>query len=304
MVRLVVAVSSVCKLLRDIISWPREVNMQRNWTMKMATTAVLHRTWRLAPLWLAASCLAWLTACGGGAVSTSDATATDDAAADVATVDSTPGTDAAADSAEDSVDAALDVASDAITDQSDVQKADTPGSTETCNGLDDDLDGIVDNPSACWKTVYRFQAANGARCWGTSDKTPPVGCSGYTYEVEAFIVAATAVPNTFEGRQCSAGTDHIIVPFGSTDYDALVATGHDCSVSLGFFYKLGTAPASGHTPWANTCSLYRFSFSTPDGGAHLFTRGADSLTGMTCETPARADVFSNFACFSSKPDGC
>ncbi len=178
------------------------------------------------------------------------------------------------------------------------------GACETCNGVDDDLDGIVDNPASCWKTVYRFQAANGARCWGTSDVSPPIGCAGYTYEIEAFIVSSSAGPNKFEGRQCSSGPDHILVGYGTADFNALVSVGYDCSVSLGYFYQLGAAPPSGHTPWANTCPLYRFSFSTSGGGAHLFTRGADGLNGMSCEPPARADVFSNASCFGAKPSGC
>lgn len=179
------------------------------------------------------------------------------------------------------------------------------GSCEVCNGVDDDGNGIVDDPSSCWKAVYRFvQTSTGARCWGPSSSTPPTGCSGYTYELEAFIVAANQVPNTYEARQCSKLTDHIIVPYGSNDYNALVSSGHDCSVSLGYFFNLGTAPASGHTPWANTCPLYRFSYSASGNGAHLFTRGADTVTGMSCEAPARADVFTNFGCFPSKPSGC
>jgi hypothetical protein len=134
---------------------------------------------------------------------------------------------------------------------------------------------------------------------------PGPGCSGYTKEIEAFIVRANPLSGlTFEGRQCSKATDHIIVPGGSSDMSDLQADGYDCTVSLGYFYNLGSAPASGHTPWKNTCSLWRFRYETTGGGAHFFTRGADNTSAMTCEVPARAQVFSDEDCFSGTPSGC
>jgi len=176
---------------------------------------------------------------------------------------------------------------------------------EICNGLDDNNNGLTDDDASCWQAIYRFEdSGTGARCWGKSSSTPPSACSGYQVEIEAFIVASQNVPGTFLGKQCSKGTDHIIVPNGSSDYNALISAGYSCSYSLGYFYNLGSAPSSGTTPWTNTCDLWRFSFSTTGGGAHLFTRGADDLTGMTCEPPARSEVFSDFSCFSGTPSGC
>ncbi len=177
---------------------------------------------------------------------------------------------------------------------------------ETCDGVDNDGNGVVDDLASCWKVVYRFvEPSTGARCWGNTYGSPPAKCSGYVPDVEAFIVRTNQVPNTFEGRQCSKATDHIITPYDTTlnsDYDQLVKAGYDCTVSLGYFHLLGTGPSS--TPWSHTCPLYRFRFTTSGGGAHLFTRGADDLTGMSCEGPARADVFTNFDCFPTVPSGC
>ena len=171
---------------------------------------------------------------------------------------------------------------------------------ETCNGLDDDGNGVADDPPECWKAVYRFNNSAGYRCWGLNPASPPAKCSGYKLEIEAFIVASQPVQNTFDARQCSKLNDHIITPFGSSDYNALVGAGYDCSLSLGYFYYLNTGPSK--TPWGNKCPLYRF-FMTSNNG-HFFTRGADAVGGMKCEPPARADVFTNSPCFSSKPSGC
>jgi hypothetical protein len=179
------------------------------------------------------------------------------------------------------------------------------GTCEVCDGIDNDLNGKIDDLPACWKAVYRFlDPVTGARCLGPTPGSPPSQCASYAQEIEAFIVRTNPVANTFEGRQCSKSTDHIIVPMGSADYNALLGAGYDCSLSLGYFYNAGTAPPSGQTPWTNTCRLWRFSYSASGSGAHLFTRGADNLAGMTCEPPARADVFSNFSCFAGTPSGC
>jgi hypothetical protein len=180
---------------------------------------------------------------------------------------------------------------------------------ETCNGIDDDCNGIVDDPAGCWRAIYRFQnnaQPLAARCLAPTT-SPPSTCSGYSLEIEAFIVATTPVPGTYHAVQCSKLTDHIVVQQGSSDYNALVSAGYNCTtVDLGYIYNLGQAHASGTTPWTNTCNLWRFSYtvSGTSNGAHLFTRGADDLTNMTCEPPARGQVFTNFSCFSGIPPGC
>ena len=176
---------------------------------------------------------------------------------------------------------------------------------EVCNGVDDDGNGLIDDDGSCWKAVYRLRdPSTGARCWTLDVVNKPAACSSYVYEVEAFIVRANSVPGTYEARQCSKLTDHIIVPNGSADMSSLQGVGYNCSLSLGYIYNVGAAPASSQVHWTNTCKLWRFRYTAGGTGAHLFTRGADDLTSMTCEPPARGEVFSNFACFTGTPSGC
>jgi hypothetical protein len=181
------------------------------------------------------------------------------------------------------------------------------GAPESCDGSDENCDGIVDDPAICWVAIYRFSdPATGAVCWN-SDVIPPAACAGYAYDIESWIVPASGVPGTFEARQCSLATDHIVTPYDITagsDYQSLLAAGYDCSLRLGYPYALGAGPSGVSLPFANKCPLYRFSFNTAGGGAHLFSRGADNLAGKTCEPPARAEVLTDFACFASAPAGC
>lgn len=179
---------------------------------------------------------------------------------------------------------------------------------ESCNGRDDDCDGVIDDDVAgCWRTIYRFETSRGwtpeARCLGTSRSAPPA-CSTYSYEREAFIIHATRVAGTFEARQCSLGTDHIVVDDRTGDRAALETAGYNCSLVLGYPYIRGSGPPAHQVPFSHTCPLYRFRFSTPEGGAHLFTRGPELMGDLTCEAPARADVHSTVGCFAGVPAGC
>ncbi len=179
-----------------------------------------------------------------------------------------------------------------------------PGASESCDDEDNDCDGIIDDNTSCWKAIYRFiDPVSGAHCWD-DDTTAPSACSGYTYELEAWIARANSSSNTWQAVQCSSGTDHIILEKYSSDYYALTSAGYSCSINLGYVYDLGAAPTS-TTPYANTCDLYRFSGTTHTGtGEHLFTRGGDSTSGYTCEPPARGEVMTDHTCFSSAPSGC
>ena len=173
--------------------------------------------------------------------------------------------------------------------------------TETCNGIDDDGNGIVDDPASCWRTIYRFKhPTNEARCWNTTT-TAPSTCASYQYEREAFLVRTTQVSNTFELVQCSKLTDHILVNKASSDPTELEDVGYDCSLSLGYVYTLGTIP---NTPWPYECPLYRFAYQAGGSGAHLFATGNELFGGMSCEPPARASVPSNQECLSSIPSDC
>ncbi len=200
-------------------------------------------------------------------------------------------------------DADADSDADTDTDADADADADTdPGPSETCNGVDDDGNGIVDDPSSCWTAVYRFvDSRTGARCWNTST-TAPTGCTGYSYEIEAWIEPSTSISGTWAVRQCSKSTDHILVEKGSSDQTSLENAGYDCSVSLGYMFDLGDAPST--TPFANTCPVWRFSYDASGTGAHMFTRGADDTSGMTCEVPARGEVVTDAECFATYPTGC
>ena len=174
--------------------------------------------------------------------------------------------------------------------------------SEICNGYDDDGNGIVDDPWNCWRAIYRFQNVAGARCLGTGT-TAPSTCSGYSLEIEAFVVAVNPVPGTYRAMQCSKQSDHIVVEYGTSDYTSLRNAGYDCNLQLGYIYRSGQAPWN--TLFSRVCDLRRFRYTVSGGlGAHLFTRGPENLTGMTCEAPARGQVLTNSTCFSGTPSGC
>lgn len=176
--------------------------------------------------------------------------------------------------------------------------------SETCNGIDDNLDGIIDNLSSCWTTIYRFQdPKTGARCWNNST-SPPNGYQNYLYEIEAWVSPSYQIPNTFELVQCSKQTDHILIEKNSNNYDSLIKAGYQKTANLGYVWTnngvshSNTYLARGYT----VCKVYRLSYTLSGGsGAHLFTRGADNVANMTCEMPPRFEVITNHTIFSNPP---
>lgn len=173
--------------------------------------------------------------------------------------------------------------------------------TESCNGRDDDGNGVVDDPFSCWRAIYRFvQDSTGARCLGPS-LTVPTQCPGYRFEREAFIVATTASADAYRAVQCSRGTDHIVVDSDSSDRNDLIAARYDCSLELGYIYR----NSPGRTPFSNVCPLWRYRYTVSGGsGAHLFTRGNDAVSAFTCEPPARGWVTTGDTCFGTRAPGC
>jgi len=175
---------------------------------------------------------------------------------------------------------------------------------ETCNGIDDDSDGIIDNQSSCWQAIYRFiDPTTGARCWNNST-SPPTGLENYQYEIEAWVSSTNPIPNTFELVQCSKLTDNILLERNSEDYNSLINAGYKETASLGFvWYNGGVAHENKYLNNSyKVCKVYRFSYMTNNGNsAHLFTRGADDLTNMQCEMPPRFEVITTNQIFASPP---
>jgi len=174
---------------------------------------------------------------------------------------------------------------------------------EIANGIDDDANGLIDDCASCWIAIYRFRDPNtGARMWNNIT-TPPAAYSGYVYEIEAWVAATNPIPNTFHVVQCSKLTDHILVEKNSADYQALINAGYTQTADLGYAWRLNAVDRSKKYLGTNynVCPVYRFSYSANGLGAHLFTRGADNLTGMTCESPARFEIITTHECFSAPP---
>lgn len=175
---------------------------------------------------------------------------------------------------------------------------------ESCNGIDDDADGIVDDVANCWVPLYRFSAVGGADfattewCWSTSS-TAPVACGSMnTFDRISFYVHATPLPNGMAVVQCIRAHDSILVESGSTDFGALLSAGYVCGDVLGYVYR--TMPAV-TTPFASICSIKRFSAIAQDGtGTHLFETN-DYVAGLNCEPPDRGYAPTNGGCFSSDP---
>ncbi len=179
-----------------------------------------------------------------------------------------------------------------------------PPMPETCNGRDDNGDGLVDNDPSCWRTINRFVSPASSYCFGPSG-TAPAACAGYTFQRAAFVAATNAIPSSSLVVQCSKGTDHVLVSTADGDYGSLLALGYDCSLALGYLPNRGTAPKD--TPYGNGCTLYRFRYTNILGFTnHVFTLGDDGTTGIICEPPDRFEAYapSGGTCFSLRPSGC
>ncbi|RPH33342.1 MAG: CHAP domain-containing protein [Bacteroidales bacterium] len=175
---------------------------------------------------------------------------------------------------------------------------------ESCNGIDDNNDGIIDNISSCWMAIYRFRDPNtGARCWNNTT-LPPAGFQNYVYEIEAWVVASNQISNTFPLVQCSKLTDHILVEKNSSDYNSLINAGYQKTADLGYVWYNNGVSHSNIYLGSNykVCKVYRFSYIVSGGlGAHFFTRGADNISNMICEKPSRFEVITSQDIFTNPP---
>lgn len=177
--------------------------------------------------------------------------------------------------------------------------------TEVCNGFDDDGNGIIDDPTTCWKWITRFKdPITGARCYGVGS-TPPFACAAYDREFTLFAVPAVAWSDgsTSLWVQCSRGIDHVITKKDGGERTALEGLGWNCFLELGHFFNSGMGPRTPkRTPYMNTCPLYRQRFSASGSQSHLFTPFSESVAGAVCEPSARADVVAINSC--GLPPGC
>jgi hypothetical protein len=171
----------------------------------------------------------------------------------------------------------------------------SPAAAEACDLEDDNCDGFADDWD-CWSTVTRYRdTETDAHCWSASG-----ACAGYAREMDAFVVAATAVRGASELVQCSRETDHILVYQGDSDYQDLEDL-YDCSLSIGFVFPSEPSLDASDTHFRRICPLYRFALDA--GGQHLFSVGSENLDGWSCEKRV-GYVLTDAACFSGSPDGC
>ena len=176
---------------------------------------------------------------------------------------------------------------------------------EVCNGRDDDGNGLIDDDiPSCWLGVYEYMNAAGNRCWGNGGRVtgPPPACAGYAYRHVAWIQPSSPVSGGRAMHQCSRGNQHILVPFGSDNYNTLLSGGSDCSLILGYPWDPGTAPEGSQLEWGSVCPIWRF-YDTASA-AHVFTQRGDSFGTLVCEPPYRFEAASEFPCFSGIPSGC
>lgn len=181
-----------------------------------------------------------------------------------------------------------------------------PATPEVCDGVDNNKDGVIDELPSCWLTVYRFRdPTTNARCYGPTNIAPSV-CSGYTLETTLFSVPSTAWRDgsTTERVQCSKGTDHIITSKGGGEHSSLLAAGWSCTVSLGYWFANGAGPRPPlRIPFTNVCPVYRLTYATTGGNAHLFSSQNETIFGAPlCEPPTRGEAAQSTVC--GKPSGC
>ncbi len=131
------------------------------------------------------------------------------------------------------------------------------GSTETCNGLDDDGDGVTDDP-ACLVPVYRFLAdATGDHMYKAGDQSPD---PGYRQEPFAtFRLYVDQADGTVPLYQVTNGTDHMV----TTNPDEGITSGYEDAELLGY---AALPPAWQAASWSPT-TLCRY--RNQDNGDHM-----------------------------------
>lgn len=164
---------------------------------------------------------------------------------------------------------------------------------ETCNGVDDDRNGYVDDLESCWTAIYRYRdASNESRCYGTSTFAPSA-CGGYAGEFggPVFYLYAPSVgpsvPGVVSLIAFDRAQDHILARGDrSGDLNALRTAGYSERGVLGYIWSNTSSPPSGtyvRQFSANTSfvrDLRRYSRS----GVHLFANNpAETAPGWSFE---------------------
>ena len=177
---------------------------------------------------------------------------------------------------------------------------------ETCNGVDDNQNTIIDDLESCWTPVYRFWDTSMAstarsRCYGTSS-SPPSLCSGYALEFSGpafYVYRNSGIPGTVELIAFDKNQDHILTRGDeSGDIAALTQAGYTRRGTLGYIWSsTSTAPTGTFfkPSGANTSSvrnLRRFSKNPP--GIHLFPNNpAETAPSGWSNEGVRGFVFSS-----------
>lgn len=143
---------------------------------------------------------------------------------------------------------------------------------DPCDGVDDDANGVIDDPDACWIPVFELVGDDGARCL---DPSPAPGdadhpCLGATAASAspAFALAREPLAGTRPLHRCSYLHDHALV-VASDDRDAPADPPLDAWRALGYRCELlGHALVAGvdaadvpdDAVWGagRACPLYRF----------------------------------------------
>lgn len=191
----------------------------------------------------------------------------------------------------------------------DLQLATCVDETEDpCDGVDNDGNGVIDDPDVCWAPVYAYDGADDTRCFSLSANGAAAACATYTATSRRpwFALFAHDTPETVRVRQCSLGQDHVLVreaplfdalreggPAATAAWEAL---GYDCSLALGWAFA-APPPSSPTTPFGPPSALARFFEPLATGGHRSgYVLGVEALPiGATCVPRDTLWVFTSSA---------
>lgn len=182
-----------------------------------------------------------------------------------------------------------------------VSEADDP-----CDGIDNDDNGIVDDPETCWAPVFRYGGEGLSTCWASSPLGPPAQCAGNALlsDAPAFWLASRPIDDTVAVRLCSKDGDHVLARATGLAEDGLTeiapveawqAAGYACEVLLG--YAFAGMERRERYPDGQACALTR----RLDGIRHAYVLGAGA--GGRCD-PGFGDLMVVAETCTGAPTGC